>query len=114
VGFGVVVGWELVHAGFEEEGVGFGHGGEGFGVACRAIVEDALDEDGGEAEAAIGGVDDEAGDGADVLVDETLAVSGGEIREVEGAIAGGTIQTGIRQDGDGDGNGRRGAADQRR
>ena len=40
---------EFLHAGFFEEGVGFGHGGEGFGVACRAIVEDAVDEDRGEA-----------------------------------------------------------------
>ena len=49
MGFGVVVGGEFLHAGFFEEGVSFGHGGEGFGVACRAIVEDAMDEDGGEA-----------------------------------------------------------------
>ena len=49
MGFGVVLGGEFLHAGFFEEGVGFGHGGEGFGVACSAIVEDALDEDGGEA-----------------------------------------------------------------
>jgi len=70
-----------------------------------------VDEDGGEAEAAVGGVDDEAGDGADIFVDEVLAVFGVKFREVEGAVAGGAIQTRIRQDGDGDGYGERGTTD---
>ncbi len=51
-----------------------------------------MDEDGGEAEAAVGGVDDEAGDGADVKVDEVLAFFGRELGEVEGAVAGLAIQ----------------------
>jgi len=56
-----------------EEGVSFGHGGQCFGEAGGGIFQDGLDEDAGEAEAAVGGVDDDAGDGADVLVDEDLA-----------------------------------------
>ena len=113
MGFVVVVGREFLHAGFFEEGVGFGHGGEGFGVACGAIVEDALDEDGGEAEAAVGRVDDEAGEGADVLVDEALAALWTEPPEIQGAVAGVAVEAGVGEDGNGDGNGARGAADER-
>ena len=58
-------------------------------------------------------MDDEAGDGADVLVDEALAAFGGEFHKVEGAIAGGAVEAGVGEDGDGDGGGgeRRVAAD---
>ena len=75
--------------------MGLGHGGEGFNVACGAIGEDAFDKDGGEAQAAVGGVDDDARDGADVAVDEAQAGLRGEDIQIQCAIAG-AAATGAR------------------
>jgi hypothetical protein len=107
VGFVVAVGEKFFHTGFIEEGVGFGHGGEGFGVFCGAIVEDAVDEGRGEAEAAVGGVDDEAGDGADVGIDEAEPIPGREFGEIQSAVAGLAVEAGVGEDGDGDGGSNR-------
>ena len=107
--FALIQGREFFHGGFFEEGVGFGHGGEGFGVARGGVFEDALDEDGGEAQAAVGGVDDEAREGADLFVDEAVAGFAGEMREVQGAVPGVAVEAGVREDGNRDGKGRRAA-----
>jgi len=59
-------------------------------------------------------VDDEAGDGADVAVDEVLALFGRELGEIEGAVARVAVEAGVGEDSDGDGcaeGGRRVAAD---
>ena len=87
--------------------MGFGHGGEGFGVSGWSVLEEVFDEEGGQAQAAVGGVDDDARDGADVLVDETEALGGGEAVEIEGAAAGAGVDGGVGEDGDGDGDGAR-------
>ena len=58
------------HAGAFEEGVETAHDGGGFDVGGVGEGEGLSDEGGGEAQGAELGVDDDAGDGAQVAVDE--------------------------------------------
>ena len=64
------------HAGAFEERTGAAHGGERFGAGRERVVEIGADERGGETARAEAGVDDDAGDAAEVSV-ESLGAGGG-------------------------------------
>ncbi len=96
---------EAGHAGLVEEGVGSGHGGEGFDVACWANVAKTTNEGDGQAQGAELRVDGDAADGADVSIDEGDAGPGGEVSEVEEAVADREVEDWPGEDGDGDGSG---------
>jgi len=102
-GFSGISCGEFFHAALGKEGMGTGHGGDCFGVTGGGVLQDAVNQDFGQAQATIGGVNDQAGDGAEVLVDETEAILRREAMQIERAVAGGGVEAWIGEDGDGDG-----------
>jgi hypothetical protein len=100
-GFGWVLRDIRGHAGGCEHGVEVAHEGEGFDVACRAIIQDVLNELAGEAEGAVGGVDDDSRYCAEVGVEPAVFVGRGQGGEAEDVVADVERESGVREDGDG-------------
>jgi hypothetical protein len=104
-------GWggEMVgaHAGGLKEGVEGSHGGERFDEGSLGMGEGVTDESGGEADAAEAWMDDDAGDGSDLVVESASCGGFREAEEVvaEGGVAAGTIEDGASFHKDGGGGG---------